>query len=425
MTKLLQVNIAAARVGTLTADGSGGMTFVYAPDWLARPDAIPLSLSLPLQPDPCSAERSRSFFANLLPEGQLRDHFAGKFRVAADDDFALLAALGGDCAGALTLHPPVSPTGPGTGTETYRQLNEEELKQLLDEAFIMDPSFLTGNEQTRLSLAGVQDKLPVRMENDRISLPLFGAASTHILKPANLRFPTLVENEAFCMTLAKAMGLRVPDVALRRVGDQNRIYLVTRYDRTVNVRGEVLRIHQEDLCQATGHSYRQKYEEQGGPGFADCFEILGRCRNPLLDRLRLVELAVFNFLIGNADGHAKNISLLYDQGRNPSLAPFYDLVCTGVYNLSRLLAMGIGGRHDPREIDVAAWVSFAAEAGIRSPKPVLDTLRRMTAALPDNAAKTASSMSARYGECAIYAQIVDLIRERSAMVRRQLQQSGK
>ncbi len=420
MDKILHVYIDAVKVGTLTGKDNGDYIFAYDAGWLGSRAPIPLSLSLPLQLEPFTPEPSKAFFANLLPEGQLRDHFASKYRVSADDDFGLLAALGGDCAGALALYPGGPEFSLESKQPSYKSLTEEDLGKLLDEAYIMDPSFLGEEERTRLSLAGVQDKLPVAIHGDTINLPLDGSPSTHILKPPNHRFPTLVENEAFCMTLAKAMGLAVPSVSLRRIRDDESVYIVERYDRKVGKDGLISRIHQEDFCQATGTSYRMKYEEKGGPGFPACFQVTGRCRNPLADRIKLVELAIFNYLIGNADCHAKNISLLYDSGPNPSLAPFYDLVCTGIYNLSRQMAMAIGGVYDPRDIDAKAWNVFAEEAGIRSPKPVIGTLKRMATNIPGMADETATAMIEHYGESPVYGQIVEMIGQRAAMALRQV-----
>jgi serine/threonine-protein kinase HipA len=418
MRELLHVYIDAAKVGVL----SGEYFFTYEPGWLGSKEPIPLSLSLPLQIEPFPPEASKAFFSNLLPEGQLRDHFASKHRVSPDDDFWLLAALGGDCAGALTLYPG----GPDYAFEekppSYRPFTSDELRQLLDEAYIMDPSFLGEAERTRLSLAGVQDKLPVAILGETISFPLDGSPSTHILKPPNHRFPTLVENEAFCMALARVMGLQVPNTSMLKIGEKNLVYLIERYDRQVDKSGGLVKIHQEDFCQATGKPYRLKYEEKGGPGFHDCFQIVGRCRNPLADRIKLLNLAIFNYLICNADCHAKNTSVLYDSGPNPSLAPFYDLVCTGIYpQLSSQLTMAIGGSYDPREITAKSWADFAEQAGIRSSKPVMDTLRKMATALPGKAAEVAESMTAQYGESRAYPQIVEKITQRAAVAIRQIQ----
>jgi len=223
------------------------------------------------------------------------------------------------------------------------------------------------------------------------------------------------------MALARQMGLQVPNTSLLKLGGKAFVYLIERYDRQVDKEGLVTRIHQEDFCQATGTSYRLKYEEKGGPGFHDCFEVIGRCRNPLADRIKLLNLAIFNYLIGNADCHAKNTSVLYDRGPNPSLAPFYDLMCTGIYpQLSSTLAMAIGGSYDPRELTAKSWAHFAEQAGIRSPKPVMDTLRKMAAAMPGKAAEVAKSMMDHYGENPVYLQIVEKITQRGELAIRQI-----
>jgi serine/threonine-protein kinase HipA len=419
MTSLLHVYIDTVKVGTL-AGNEVDYSFTYEASWLTNSASIPLSLSFPLQPQSFPPDISRAFFSNILPEGQLRDHFARKYRVSSGDDLGLLAALGGDCAGALTLYPGGPEFKLQVTPPSYRALTVGEMIQLLDEAYIMDPSFLD-EERMRLSLAGVQDKLPIAIQGETFCLPLDGAPSTHILKPPNHRFPTLVENEAFCMALAAAMGLQVPKTFLLGIGKVDVVYIIARYDRKIDRQGVLSRIHQEDFCQATGHSYQLKYEEGGGPGYNACFDIVGRCRNPLADRIKLINLAIFNYLICNADSHAKNISLLYDSGPNPSLAPFYDLVCTGIYpQLSAKLAMAIGGHYDPREIDAAAWIDFAAQTGSRSPKPVIDTLTKMARSIPGKAADVALRMEALYGKNPVYQQIVVKIRERAGMALRQI-----
>lgn len=424
MTRLLHVYIDTRKVGTLAGDDVD-YSFTYAANWLADPASIPLSFSLPLQAQPFDPDASRAFFSNLLPEGQLRDHFAGKYRVSADDDLGLLAALGGDCAGALALYPGGPEFTLQATPPRYRTLTDGELARLLDEAYIMDPSFLN-EKRTRLSLAGVQDKLPIAIQGESICLPLDGAPSTHILKPPNHRFPTLIENEAFCMALALVMGLQVPKTHLFKIGTVDMVYIIERYDRKFDRQGVLSRIHQEDFCQATGHSYRLKYEEGGGPGYRACFEIVGRCRNPLADRIKFINLAIFNYLICNADCHAKNISVLYDHGPNPSLAPFYDLVCTGIYpQLSSKLAMAIGGHFDPRAIDAATWGDFADQAGSRSAKPVIDTLTSMALSITGKATDVAARMTELYGENPVYRQIVEKIRERAGMALRQINHSNR
>ena len=422
MAGILHIYIESVKVGTLTATENGDYFFTYESSWLVSRAPIPLSLSLPLQTEPFSFEISKAFFSNLLPEGQIRDYFSAKNRVSAEDDFGLLAALGGDCAGALELYPGTADLTLEPVLARYRRLNSDDMCKLRDEAYIMDPTFLAGEERTRLSLAGVQDKLPIAIRDGEIYLPLDGSPSTHILKPPNHRFPNLVENEAFCMALAREMGLQVPDTSLLQVGEADYFYLIERYDRHIDKKGNVIRIHQEDLCQATGHSYRFKYEERGGPGCRACFHVVDRCRVPIIDRIKLIDLVVFNYLICNADSHAKNISLLYNRSSHPSLAPFYDLVCTGIYpSLSSRLAMAIGEVYDPRDIDTNAWVRFSEQAGIPSVKPIINSLNRMAIKISRKTEETALVMTQRYGKNQIYDQLIETISSRAEIALRQVE----
>jgi serine/threonine-protein kinase HipA len=184
--------------------------------------------------------------------------------------------------------------------------------------------------------------------------------------------------------------------------------------------GRIIRIHQEDFCQALGYSYRMKYQEHGGPGHKECFSLVKTFKNPLADKIRLIELVVFNLLISNYDCHAKNISLLYNGGAAPSLAPFYDLVCVGVYDLSSDLAMSIGGIFSPRDLSRASWEEFARDIETASPKPILNTVRKMAEIIPETAQKVAAEMIEKYGDNEIYQAIVDQITGRAEITLRQI-----
>lgn len=420
MTKKLIAYKDSNIVGTLTRSGEESYVFRYEPSWLENKTPQPLSLTLPLQTEAFSAEVSRTFFANLLPEGQLRDHYASRHRISPEDDFELLVALAGDCAGAISLYPEGNPPPSDQAQQRYRILSEDDVKKLFHEAFIMDLTFLGEGEMTRLSLAGVQDKLPINFLGQEIRIPLDGAPSTHILKPQNPRFKSLAENEAFCMTLAQKMGLNVPTISLLSVGGETS-YVIDRYDREIDEDGRITRIQQEDFCQATGTSYRSKYEERGGPGYKACFGVIKECKNPLADRIKLINLVVFNYLICNADCHAKNISLLYYGSKRPNLAPFYDLACTAVYpNISRTLAMSIGGEFDPRNITKKSWEEFSRQIGEGSPSPTLKTLQKMVQEIPAKAKAVAKELTERYGANPIYTEIVRVVIDRANAALRQV-----
>jgi serine/threonine-protein kinase HipA len=222
---------------------------------------------------------------------------------------------------------------------------------------------LAGEAGLRLSLAGAQAKVPVVLVDGAIALPLPGQPTTHILKPSIPRFPATTENEAFVMRLAAAIGLDVAPVEPRVVRGRT-FLLVTRYDRAPSETG-VRRVHQEDFCQALGVPPETKYAAEGGPGFKECFALLRRVSaRPAEDVLKLLDAAIFNLIVGNADAHGKNFSILYD-AQGPKLAPLYDLLSTVAWpELSPKMAMKMGGRGRLEEMDERGWSGFAADAGL-------------------------------------------------------------
>jgi serine/threonine-protein kinase HipA len=219
-------------------------------------------------------------------------------------------------------------------------------------------------EGIRLSLAGAQPKLPVVIENGMMALPTNAASpTTHILKPEPTAYPGLVDNEAFCMQLARAALLPVASVEKAATPTGLRYLVVERYDRDVTA-DPIRRLHQEDVCQALGIPADRKYQSEGGPGIRDAVELLRSATAvPAQELPRFWEALVFNWLIGNCDAHGKNFSLLHDVSA-PTLAPLYDLVSTTVYPLTTRLAMSIGGATDIADVDLDAWSRLAADAGL-------------------------------------------------------------
>ena len=227
--------------------------------------------------------------------------------------------------------------------------------------------FLAGERGLRLSLAGAQSKLPVVLVDDQIALPAPGQPTTHILKPPIARFESTTENEAFAMRLASKLGLDVAAVEIRTVAGRPYL-LVERYDRTVDSDGQVRRLHQEDFCQALGVFTERKYASEGGPTFKTSFDLVRRaCTRPAVELLKLLDAAIIQVLIGNADAHGKNYSLLHrDEGI--VLAPLYDLLCTVAYpDLSPTFAMKIARRGTLADLKPGDWDSFAKEAGLTAP----------------------------------------------------------
>jgi serine/threonine-protein kinase HipA len=293
-----------------------------------------------------------------------RTAIARALGVSADNEFRLLEYLGGEVAGALTLLPE-GETPPSPSDAAPKLLDDHALVQLLDHLPLRP--MLAGEDGLRLSLAGAQSKLPVLLIDGQIALPAPGQPTSHILKPPISRFEGTTENEFFCMSLASAIGLDVAPVEMRVVADRS-FLLVTRYDRAVGAEGHVTRLHQEDFAQALGIPSHRKYASEGGPIFPDCFALLRRAATrPAREILKLLDAAIFNLIIGNADAHAKNFSLLHSGGII-TLAPLYDLLSTVLYpNLHVKLAMKIGGKSVLEDIESRHWERFAADAGLGAP----------------------------------------------------------
>ena len=416
MARQLDVWLSGKHIGTLTQI-DGRLNFFYAQDWLSNPNATPLSQSIPLQSEAFDERATRPFFAGLLPEGDKRKLIAQTLHVSRQNDFALLDGIGGECAGAVTLlEAGQNPAAPDA-TQAVRWLDEGELLRLLDE--MPKRPMLAGEEGLRLSLAGAQDKLPVVADGERIGLPLFNTPSSHILKPAIAGVEGSVFNEGFCLALADAMKLDVAKARIQQVHDRHYL-LVARYDRKTSTAGLLLRLHQEDFCQALAVAPEYKYQNEGGPDLAQAFDLLRKTTRPSAPHiLKLLDFVIFNALIGNHDAHAKNFSLLYTS-RGAILAPLYDALSTAVYpNLIDKMAMKIGSKYRFTEVQARHWERFAVDAGL-SPaqvrKRVLDIAKR----LPRLARTTLETFETKGNRHAILGQIVALIEQRCALATRRL-----
>ncbi|WP_198953821.1 type II toxin-antitoxin system HipA family toxin [Synechococcus sp. 8F6] len=402
ITTSLEVWLLNQRAGTLWLN-AGELQFQYCALWLEQPQAIALSQSLPLNAEPFGDQACRPFFAGLLPEGQLRQRIAQQCQISRSNDFGLLAAIGGDCAGAVCLMSGDQVTE----TEAVEWLEQDQLIALLND--LPQRPMLAQRDGLRLSLAGAQDKLPVVFNGARIGLPLGSTPSTHILKPAIAAVEGSVLNEAFCMALGQAMGLRVADAEILTAGERQ-VLVVHRYDRSRRDDERWLRLHQEDFCQALGIPPELKYQNEGGPDLNACFGLLRRATRPSAPQvIRLLDAVVFNALIGNNDAHAKNFSLLYTE-RTPTLAPLYDLLCTAVYpTLTAKMAMKLGSKYLFGEVQERHWEQFAKATGLswaQTRKRVL----RMAAQLPLVAFRLQADEA--YRDEALIGDIANLIEQR-------------
>lgn len=357
--RLLNVFLHDRLAGALRRKDNGNLQFRYDSAYIES-GGQPLSWNLPLQAGAFPHRDCLAFFGNLLPEEDVRAQLALVTGISASNDYRLLERFGGDVAGAVTLLPPDEEPG-GAAPEEVEALSPERLDELLT-GLPQRPLAADEGGEVRLSLAGAQSKLPVVEVENGFALPHgSGRPTTHILKPEPERFPGLVANEFFCMRLAAAAGLAVAGVDRAETISGLPYLVVARYDRDLT-QEPVRRLHQEDLCQALGKLYVEKYQQEGGPGVLDAMALIDDASSaPARDRPQLWLALVFNVLIGNCDAHGKNYSLLYDS-RAPSLAPLYDLVSTAAYDeLTPRLAMSIGGARELEEVDRAAWRRLAEE----------------------------------------------------------------
>jgi serine/threonine-protein kinase HipA len=291
-----------------------------------------LSLSLPVGNRRYPQGIVRPFLDGLLPEGESRKSIARDVGVRPNDTYGLIRELGRDCAGAVVIQPAEDSPPPRPTTATAKRLGPEEIDALVRD---LRSAPLGAGGRVRISLAGIQEKLVLtRMPDGSWGRPVDGTPSTHILKPEIAAYPQTVENEAFCMRVAKQLGLDVAAVETTEIAGR-KLIVVERYDRVVSADGSVERIHQEDFCQATGIAPEAKYEEDGGPSLQRIAGILQSVA--ALDSLeKLLQAVTLNVLLGNGDAHGKNLSLLHHASGALALTPLYDLMCTLYYGDDRL-----------------------------------------------------------------------------------------
>ncbi|WP_081619798.1 type II toxin-antitoxin system HipA family toxin [Thioalkalivibrio sp. ALJT] len=410
MTSALCVWYGQQPVGRLLLTPGRQMAFCYDSDWLT--DGWPISCSLPLTetgdfvpPD----MRGHHFFANLLPEGGARDRLV-RWLGIADDDFLLLERLGADCAGALQILPEGEP--PDATSEICHALENEHLLRTIGSG----QSHWTGHDEPpRLSLAGAQDKLAVRagrQENRwQFFLPAPGTASTHILKlpVPDLRHIPLFE--AFTTFLARELDLPAAPVEPVLL-NQETLSLSERFDRRTEGK-RVVRLHQEDLCQAQGLSRADKYSRSPAT-FSTITDILREhSTRPARDIQTLAAWQIFNALAGNTDGHLKNLSLLATSGGGWALAPWYDLVSTlAIPRISHRMALPIGAAEDPQNLHRNHWEAFAHQLGV-SPRLVQRLIRSQAERLQENADAWHDAFQDRHGEFPALQRVRTVIRRQT------------
>ncbi len=387
-------------------ESRGKLSFTYQPAWLDSERFIPLSVTMGPQPEPFADEFTRPFFDNLLPEGEIRTAIAKLRQVSERNTFGMLGEIGGDCAGAVSLWPHGEKPRKQEGTT---KLTDARLAEVL--AGMAKRPLIAIDNELRLSLAGAQNKLPVHYDGKQLALPQGSAPSSHILKPGAAGFECMPANEYFCMHLAGALGLPVPQSAILRKSEP--LYLVERYDRVRNADGSLTRIHQIDFCQALNLSSQKKYEHEGGPSLAACFEVITRFSSqPARDRNHLISWVIFNYLVGNADTHAKNLSLLITRA-GVSLAPFYDLVSTALYReLTDRFALKIGGENRPDWMQKRHWARLAEISGA-NPRIVWQRIEELAESAPAKAKELAENPALEKNEAAMIGKLLEVLAARA------------
>lgn len=346
--------------------------FQYDAQWLSDASAFVLAPQFALREEPYRGELVKIFFANLLPEGVPLDEILNAMALRDANTFEMIGTLGADLPGVLSVLPEGREP---KALQKYTELSKEELSHRILGRGSLQP-FLTSNVLTRMSLAGAQDKLGVRYDERRGVMydGIDGAPTTHIVKPDSrlAKYQPSAINEYLCMTLAHAMKLPVPRVSFLQVPES--LYVVERYDRTV-VNGAIVCLHQMDGCQLLGVGGDWKYERQGA--IVSLKKIVAALRRlPISgqDLLHVQRWVMFNYLIGNSDAHAKNLSLMIS-AKGYTLAPFYDLLSVQTYG-DNDLALYIGDEHTFATVGAHSWEAFAEDCGF-GVKPTLSLFRKM------------------------------------------------
>ena len=374
MRKLLvsiEKNGEQTRVGTIEGSGIYDAVFCYDRSWLDRDDAIPVSLSLPLQEEAFSPEKTRIYFEGLLPEGFTKRSVAKWMQADESDYLTILSGLGQECLGAIQVmeesaKPPEA---------RYVRMTERQMQEFAAEGAVKSAEIVT---VLHISLTGASGKTGLYFDTDhkRWYLPEGTAPSTHIVKQSHVRLTDIVTNEQLCLATAKNLGISVPLSFAVKTADENLLFATPRYDRVLTDKHRVLdglpvpyRLHQEDMAQALGISAENKYEmvPSGYTGKV-CDLLRGFSSDPIRDILDFWNRNIFNYLIGNTDGHLKNFSLLYDKNLSGlHLAPAYDIVSTTVYpGHTRNLSMYVGGQNDIDQIQRSDFIEGVGRSGIRS-----------------------------------------------------------
>lgn len=396
-TSELVVLLYGAPIGTLRCDRHAKLSFVYADEPRSARHAVPLSLSLPLARREHGHDAVDAFLWGLLPDNEnVLARWGREFHVSSRNPFALLAHVGEDCAGAVQIVPPErldEIAGPGPVRVDW--LGHLEIAERLHALRNDETAWSRADDGGRFSLAGAQPKVAMFYDGKRWGIPIGRTPTTHILKPPTGAFDGQIENEHFCLQLARKLGMPTAISKIVRFESETAIVL-ERYDRmrmpsetgraALGKAQPVLRLHQEDMCQALAVRPQAKYQNEGGPSPERIADLLrDHSDEPRQDLHTFLDALLFNWLIGGSDAHAKNYSLLHGAGGHVRLAPLYDVASALPYpslNTPRLkLAMELGGHYRLREIGAPELSKLATNMKV-SHEAALERAGEMCARMP-------------------------------------------
>ncbi len=320
------------QIGILEKTRGGGMTFSYNKEWLESPERRSISLSMPLSSSAYSGNEVYNYFDNLLPDNPaVRDRVMTKFSVPADHPFDILAAIGHDCVGALQL---VSDEVQYRSKIEAKTLTEADVANQL-RRYRENPMGMDEEYDFRISLAGVQEKTALLLQDGVWKKPLGATPTTHILKlpvgviqnaAGNIDLSSSCDNEWTCLELIRNIGIPTASAWVENFEDQ-RVLVVKRFDRRwTQKRDWLLRLPQEDICQAMNLPSSKKYQTNSGPGIRECLDLLQNSSNSYEDKVNFIKLQILFLLLSAPDGHAKNFSLSLHRGDNFSMTPVYDVL---------------------------------------------------------------------------------------------------
>lgn len=415
-TSELVVLLDEVPIGEVRRDGAR-LSFAYREEWRRASGGFPLSLSMPLAKAEHLHRVVDAFLWGLLPDNELiLDRWAKRFQVSARSAFALLSHVGDDCAGAVRLLPPDRlETRADAPADDVEWLDEGAVAERLRTLRSDISAWRWNDDGGQFSLGGAQPKTALRFDGQRWGIPTGCLATTHILKPGIAELDGHAENEHLCLELARALELPAATSRVVRFEDQVAI-VVERYDRVWRD-ASVLRVHQEDICQALAVVPTRKYESDQGPGARAIVELLREFSSaPAEDIDTFVAALGFAWLTGGTDAHAKNYAVLIGDRARVRLAPLYDVASVLPYSVNRerklKLAMKIGGTYRLHEIGALQWKKLAKELALDF-DAMRDRLLAMTAAIGDHAADIAARARKEGADHAVLERLVSLLRDRA------------